>query len=470
MTAVLTFWRLGTPALWADELATNGAATLSWRALWQLSKSVDIVLLPYYAFMHVWVRVVGDSDLILRVPSAIAVTAAVGLTALIGARLFDRTTGFIAAMLLAVTPATSRAGQEARPYAAAMFFAVLATYLLIRIAEEPSRRRSLGYSLSLATACLLHAVTGLIVVSHAIFAPHGRDHDREPGRGSGRHWRNWALCAGPALLPGVALFVWEMFREKSTTAWIPRLTVAQAISRTPTVAESATVGAALLALCIVALNRRRNTVALACWALVPTAAVLIAGFWEPIWVSKYLWFTLPGVALLAASGIRRIPVGPKIAIVLVIAILGSTAQLTMRGPAGHAEDSRAVDSIIGPRYQPGDVAVYANNHPSIPWAPRDMVARYLPAARTPEDVLAITAQREDGQLLATERTGVAGCLGDVTRVWVIRADNPANPISGLDGTKTAYLERDFRILQTWRRPLLTIVLLTRKVPGTAPAC
>ena len=65
-------WGLGRPGAWTDEMATWGAARLSLSELFTLSRTIDTVMAPYYAAMHVWSRVVGTSDIALRLPSVLA--------------------------------------------------------------------------------------------------------------------------------------------------------------------------------------------------------------------------------------------------------------------------------------------------------------------------------------------------------------------------------------------------------------
>jgi mannosyltransferase len=61
---------LGERSLWRDEHATWWAASLSFGELRELTGHVDLVLAPYYAFLHLWIGVFGDSPAALRLPSA----------------------------------------------------------------------------------------------------------------------------------------------------------------------------------------------------------------------------------------------------------------------------------------------------------------------------------------------------------------------------------------------------------------
>src|SRR5690349_11885958 len=72
LVAAAGLWRLTTPSLWADELATWGAVRLGWADLLRLSGHVDVVVTPYYAVEKVWTALAGTSPFALRLPSVLA--------------------------------------------------------------------------------------------------------------------------------------------------------------------------------------------------------------------------------------------------------------------------------------------------------------------------------------------------------------------------------------------------------------
>ncbi len=98
-----------------------------------------------------------------------------------------------------------------------------------------------------------------------------------------------------------------------------------------------------------------------------------------------------------------------------------------------------------------------------PWEARDIVARYVPAGRTPVDVFAVVPQRTDGQLLAAECADPAACLdrADPARLWVVRFQAQADPLAGIGGAKEALLRARYRTEQVWLVRGLTVALLVR---------
>ena len=61
-----------------DEVATRWAASLSLGQLAHLLRNIDAVHGAYYLLMHFWMMLIGGSPTALRVPSVIAMAAAVG--------------------------------------------------------------------------------------------------------------------------------------------------------------------------------------------------------------------------------------------------------------------------------------------------------------------------------------------------------------------------------------------------------
>jgi mannosyltransferase len=58
--------------------------------------------------MHLWVSLLGASDVMLRLPSVLAMAASAGLTARLGTRLASPRVGLLSGLLFAVLPTTSR--------------------------------------------------------------------------------------------------------------------------------------------------------------------------------------------------------------------------------------------------------------------------------------------------------------------------------------------------------------------------
>jgi mannosyltransferase len=458
LTGALGCWHLTRPALWADELATLGAARLYWDQLWQLTRNVDGVLAPYYAAMKIYVTVAGASTAALRLPTLLAMVGTAVVVAVLGRRLGGRGGGLVAGLLFGVLPATSRYAQEARSYAIVMFAAALAVLCLIRMLERPGLGRVAGYAAAILLASLAHPLSALLVLlGHGCAVLLSTLGNRTGGiLRTAVAWLAAALIGG---LPAVVLLA-SGYGSRAQIAWIDPLTLATFQAIPDRLFGAAAAGGIVLGLAVLAVRRSRAAVCVAGAAFGPLVALVAAGAFAPVYTSRYVLVSVAPLAALAGAAAIRFGRAQAAAVVALTAMLGWPAQIDFRTTAGHYQDSAKIAAIISPRYRPGDVAVFPDTHPSIPWAPRDIYERYLPAPRPP-DVLRTSPQRTDGRFLATECPDAA-CLGDPPRIWVIRVDASADPFKYMSPGKRDRLRDGYRISGHWYYAQLGITLLVRK--------
>src|SRR4051812_33763086 len=105
------------PSLWGDEAASVMSAQRTLPNLLAMLGRIDAVHGTYYAFLHVWVRAFGSSELAVRTPSAIAVGLVVGGTVVLTARFADRSVALLAGAACAVLPRVTYMATDARSYA-----------------------------------------------------------------------------------------------------------------------------------------------------------------------------------------------------------------------------------------------------------------------------------------------------------------------------------------------------------------
>ena len=69
----------------------------------------------YFILLHYWLGF-GDDEFMLRFPSALAGSLAAGACVCLGYVLYDVAAGFVAGLVLALSPQQIQYGQEARMY------------------------------------------------------------------------------------------------------------------------------------------------------------------------------------------------------------------------------------------------------------------------------------------------------------------------------------------------------------------
>lgn len=450
---------VGSRQLWLDELATLDYASRPLPELWALSHDREAVLAPYYLLMHGWLAVFGASEAALRLPSLIAMAGAVGVTAAIGRRWFGDGVGFLAGLLMAVTPSVSRYAFEARPYALSVFLAVLATLALIRAAERPSWPRWLAYAAALALTGLSHLVALSILAAHLVLVGGHWLRGRDPRQ---LRWLAAVVAALAPVVPVVRLGA----AQSAQVAWIPPATVERLLTEVPGVTGSPRGGLVVVTLAIlgaVPLDRRRMT--LAVWAFVPPVLLYAAAPRIELLHNRYLLFTLPALALLAAAGLagflsvlagstaRRLQaVGSVGAIVALFLALGMTAHLDSRRSSLPGEpDIRGAAAVVSARRHADDALVLHGRfptrwHQAMNYYLADHVDLPVVSATQPSDV---------------EAAGIASSPS--RRVWLLNTEGQASPWDGMSTGVADDIKARYHVTMTVRLSGATVSLLERTV-------
>lgn len=441
---------LGGPGLWADELATWGMTTVSWSETWRQLGGTDATLGAYYVLMRLWSTVFGDSDIALRVPSALAMAGSAALVARIGSRLLSARAGLTAGLVFAVLPVVTRFGQEARPYALAVFFGALATLLFVRMMDRLTFWTGVGYAITLTALGYTHLIAVLLVGAHGLTLLLRRRQ---------LLWR-WVPTTVIGLLPLVPLLALGA-SQNAQIDWIERTGLHSLLSYGDSFFGSEFVGGAVLVIGLAGLARNRVSVLAASIALVPAAALFAVGAVTPLWQPRYLLFTLVGWVLLAAATLERRTVGGAVAAVACLAAISVPAHLLTRTPQVRLQDTKAAAALINRDFQAGDGIVYGERDRGPGALNRDIITHYLPPERRPKDLLVQRPMRTDGWMVASECPDVAACIGSTARIWVLRLGDYPDPIGELDGAKTDILRRDYTVTNTWQTTGLTVALLSR---------
>lgn len=178
VAAVLRLWKLGQVPFMHDEFS----------ALFRLKFDSFHDLIQYgvtegdshpagvQVFLYYWTKLVGWSELWVKLPFALMGIASIYLIYLIGQQWFNRKVGLLAAAFFAVSQLTVFYSQLARPYAPGLFFVLLMTVFwnkLLFDAKKPSIGTCIGFAVSAWLAALAHnfstAQAGLIFLTGLFF-------------------------------------------------------------------------------------------------------------------------------------------------------------------------------------------------------------------------------------------------------------------------------------------------------------
>jgi mannosyltransferase len=198
VTLAVMLWGIEGSSYWRDEAATLAAVRRPFGDLVAMLGNVDAVHGAYYMLVWVVVRAGGTSEAVTRLPSALAMAAAAAGVAAIGRRLVSPRAGLTAGLVFAALPKVSWFGQDARSYAMVAALATAASYLLVRLLDAGSTRRSwlAAYAACLAGLGVANVFALLIIPAHGLTMLLAPRTWAGPARASG------AIPAPPGPVPG----------------------------------------------------------------------------------------------------------------------------------------------------------------------------------------------------------------------------------------------------------------------------
>jgi mannosyltransferase len=452
----------GRPVLSWDEIATADAAARTPGQIWHLILHIDGVFGGYYFLIHFWTGIAGSSELALRFPSIVAMAGAAALTGELGRRLFGPFTGAVAGVLLCLMPNASRYAAEARPYAFACFFSLLALLTLHAVVERPTRGRWVAYAGTVLLLGLAHVVALTTLAAHLV--PLIR-------RRSRRLLVTWGVTVGAVLVALGPVFWLGTHERDAQLSWIPPLTL-NALWKFPgLVVGSVPGGWLLVGLALFVLWRpirqvtELTVLALAPMAVVAAVSVLVA----PYWVVRYLLIVLAPLALLAATGLTqpanargRVTAEPYLRVLTVLVLLSLAVypgERSVRGAdAKNGSDYRGAAALVTAGQRPGDGIVFTP-HSRTMRTGLDYYLRRDPGR--PADVLLARSAADVASLRAQEFPDAASRARGRARIWLFVYGTHPDPATVRPDLRPL-LTAEYRRTGIWYLHRATLALFVRR--------
>jgi mannosyltransferase len=361
--AGLRLSHLGSKSLWLDEGATVALARTSWRHFaWVWWYGEANLQTAYFLFMRGWIHL-GQSEAWLRLPSALFGIASIPLIFVVARKFMGVVPALAAAALLAFSPTGVSYSQEARSYTLAILLVLLSSYFFVRAVEFGRRNDWALWTLISILAFYSHDFAALVLVAQAgsLFFK------AEPAP-----WRPFMICGAVLLfaaLPGLT-YVFRASPENLHFIWMPRPSAKEVWH----LAMFFGGGGAKIVIALIlwiagllAVLRRHGQdqvydrfwrgMLVLLWAFLPVAITALVSLLHPMFLQRYMIFSLPATIMLAALGMSALDRW-HVGLVLIVALCVMSIPTILGEYHKPREDWRAAGDAILTSAVPGDAVVF----------------------------------------------------------------------------------------------------------------
>ena len=393
----LRLYRLGADSLWYDETVSAHLASKSIPDL-IAHTARDIHPPGYYALLHLWTRLAGDTEFALAFFSVVFGVLLIPLTYALARRLLGRAAAPWAALLVAISPFNVWYSQEVRMYTLGAVLGLVAFWCALKITNRQIGKSAnqqtsaatkrgciVGYILAAAVGLYVLYYFAFLLVTLNLLAIGYLLWNRRF-----RKLRTWLLAQVIVLalyLPWLPI-AWRqatnppvppwrgfiLFHEVLLEAWAA-LSLGQSVQ--PIQVWPLLVVTGVLFLLGLQSQHHRSTnlpisqstnlpdyqspVLLVAYTFVPLLLIYLASLITPLYHVRYLFTYAPAIYVLLGAGIawltRRVwPLAVAATLAMVIGSAFSIGELH-NNPRYAADDFRAAIDYIAERWRPGDAVL-----------------------------------------------------------------------------------------------------------------
>ena len=372
LVAVVAFlWARGAGKwYWLDEGIAAGIASHPFGEIPELLRQDGSPPL-YYLLLHVWMSVVGTSEVHTHLLSAVFAVALVPAALWAGWSLFGRRAGWMCAVVAAVNPFVAFYANETRMYTMLVLLGVLTVATFLHAFVFGRRRYLPAFVLFMALLLYTHnwgllvaAGAGAALVPCLVVLPDRR-----------RLLIDAAMAFGAVAVlyaPWVPTLLYQQSRDPAPWSVRPTLVAIRddvmLVLGGREVLAILGLGAGIGIASLVQRRQSRTILAIAATVVIP-AVVLLGGWLSSFWAHRYLAVVLAPLLLLLGLGLAN---GGHVAVATVAVAALLTAPIGTKTPPYQKSNARAVVEALSPALRPGDVVV----SPDVQLVP--LLANYLP--------------------------------------------------------------------------------------------
>jgi mannosyltransferase len=429
--AWLRFSHIGAKSLWLDEGATVTLARVPWQRFqwiwWHGEANLQTV---YFLMMRGWVHL-GSSEAFLRAPSAIFGTLAIPLLYVVTRKFTGVTASLAAAALLAFSPTGVYYSQEARSYSLAIVMVLLATYFFVRAVEENRPADWALWTVFGIASFYSHDLAALVLLAQAVSILF---------KAPPVPWRRVIVCGAiifVAALPGLT-YIFRATPENLHFIWMPKPSAKEVWHLAMFYGGSgAKVGMAIVlwAAGVVTLwttsrygtpDARWRGALVMLWAILPAFVLALVSLRQPMFLQRYMIFSMPALMLLAGIGVGNLRKW-RVGLILVIVLCASASLTIVRKYNKPREDWRGASNLVFRSATPGDAVAF------FPFYQRIMMDYYAGQSQAGAPPLHVFAPAfyDGGEDASTLLQTLISDPQQFRHVWILMADH---------GTKLEYFD------------------------------
>lgn len=315
----------------------------------------------YYLLLRGWMAL-GQSEWTIRFLGVLFSTATVPILYLLGSRLFDRRTGTIASLLLALHPHHLMLAQRARGYSLSVFLVCVAALCFVRLLQERTWQPALAYTVFSAGAAYSHFFAVLAIPAQLLSLL------SIPAKAS-----PWKLLLSSLLLLLLLLLpLFAFFLIHASTShidWVQDLSTRQiyGVIQSFTLSKGRCIAylvawstAAFACLRSRGVNERWSYAFAFMWLVVPVTITALVSLRHPLMIERYLSLCIPASVLVCSAGIvymMQFARTAGFALLIIIVFYSASAIRSYDRHPEFAEGWREASLSILQHVQAGDAVV-----------------------------------------------------------------------------------------------------------------
>jgi mannosyltransferase len=154
-------------SFWFDEIISVQSASMDFGLIKHVSEW-DKNPPFYYYCLSVWIKLINDSEFIVRLLSVLFSSLAAGFVFILANKLFNKTTAIISSFLFLSSDVLHYYSHEARAYSLILLLSLISTYYYFKLKESYSYKFMIALGIVNFLMIYTHYISGIIIVFQTI--------------------------------------------------------------------------------------------------------------------------------------------------------------------------------------------------------------------------------------------------------------------------------------------------------------